>query len=156
MARNAGPMFEFACHEGNHAVDGVMGGQRAVEHQLPVNCRLTDCSEADAPPPGHGTLNAVRFRTTTIVFLRDSPVSVQKPSARKYQTPRTGVWGPDRDSRRSSGRAVPPPAICRYNPATHEGPGGRLGHYDNTAPILSPRYVVLHNRGRRGRYCSMR
>jgi hypothetical protein len=27
-------IYEYACHEGNHAVDGVMGGQRAVEHQL--------------------------------------------------------------------------------------------------------------------------
>ena len=24
-------IYEYACHEGNHAIDGVMGGQRAVE-----------------------------------------------------------------------------------------------------------------------------
>ena len=26
-------IFEYACHEGNHAIEGVMGGQRAVERR---------------------------------------------------------------------------------------------------------------------------
>jgi hypothetical protein len=29
--RGAGPVYEYACHEGNHAVEGVLGGMRAEE-----------------------------------------------------------------------------------------------------------------------------
>ena len=31
MARNEGPMFEFACHEGNHGMMNMMAGSRAEE-----------------------------------------------------------------------------------------------------------------------------
>ena len=31
MKRTPGPMFEYACHEGNYAMDGILGGARAEE-----------------------------------------------------------------------------------------------------------------------------
>jgi hypothetical protein len=31
MTKSAGPMFEYACHEGNHAIIGILGGARAEE-----------------------------------------------------------------------------------------------------------------------------
>ena len=31
MKRTPGPMYEYACHEGNYAMDGILGGARAEE-----------------------------------------------------------------------------------------------------------------------------
>ena len=31
LNKSAGPMFEYACHEGNHAMIGILGGARAQE-----------------------------------------------------------------------------------------------------------------------------
>jgi hypothetical protein len=31
MQRNELPMFEYACHEGNYAMDAMLGGARAAE-----------------------------------------------------------------------------------------------------------------------------
>ena len=31
MRRTPGPMFEYACHEGNYAMEGILGGARAEE-----------------------------------------------------------------------------------------------------------------------------
>jgi len=31
MAKSAGPIYEYACHEGNYAVPGILGGARAQE-----------------------------------------------------------------------------------------------------------------------------
>ena len=31
MAKTDGPMFEYACHEGNYAMEGILGGARAEE-----------------------------------------------------------------------------------------------------------------------------
>ena len=31
MKRTPGPMFEYACHEGNYAMDGILAGARAEE-----------------------------------------------------------------------------------------------------------------------------
>ena len=33
MARMDGPLFEYACHEGNHAMTGILGGARAEEDE---------------------------------------------------------------------------------------------------------------------------
>ena len=41
MKRTPGPMFEYACHEGNYAMEGILGGARAEEQ-----------AEAEAEPPG--------------------------------------------------------------------------------------------------------
>ncbi len=31
MRRSGSPMYEYACHEGNHSMDGILGGQRAQD-----------------------------------------------------------------------------------------------------------------------------
>src|ERR1019366_9716550 len=31
MTKSAGPIYEYACHEGNYAVPGILGGARAQE-----------------------------------------------------------------------------------------------------------------------------
>ena len=31
MAKIAGPIFEYACHEGNYALSGILAGMRADE-----------------------------------------------------------------------------------------------------------------------------
>ena len=31
MTRTAGPIFEYACHEGNHGMEGILAGHRADE-----------------------------------------------------------------------------------------------------------------------------
>ena len=41
MQKTEGPMFEYACHEGNYAMDGILGGARAEER-----------AAAEAEPPG--------------------------------------------------------------------------------------------------------
>ena len=41
MKRTPGPMFEYACHEGNYAMDGILAGARAEERAM-----------AEAEPPG--------------------------------------------------------------------------------------------------------
>ena len=33
MARSASMMFEYACHEGNHGVEGILRGARAEERR---------------------------------------------------------------------------------------------------------------------------
>jgi hypothetical protein len=33
MAKSAGPIYEYACHEGNYAVPGILGGARKQEAQ---------------------------------------------------------------------------------------------------------------------------
>ena len=51
-------IYEYACHEGNHAIEGVMGGQRAVERRAahtrawrirPRRCDATD-RVVESPP----------------------------------------------------------------------------------------------------------
>ena len=42
MRKTEGPMFEYACHEGNYAMDGILGGARAEERR----------TAAEAEPPG--------------------------------------------------------------------------------------------------------
>ena len=41
MKRTPGPMFEYACHEGNYAMEGILGGARAEER-----------AAAESEPPG--------------------------------------------------------------------------------------------------------
>ena len=41
MKRTPGPMFEYACHEGNYAMEGILAGARADERAM-----------AEAEPPG--------------------------------------------------------------------------------------------------------
>ena len=41
MKRTPGPMFEYACHEGNYAMEGILAGARAEER-----------AAAEAEPPG--------------------------------------------------------------------------------------------------------
>jgi len=31
LRRTDVPMFEYACHEGNHSMDGILAGQRALD-----------------------------------------------------------------------------------------------------------------------------
>ena len=33
MTRSTGPMYEFACHEGNYALPNMLNGYRATERQ---------------------------------------------------------------------------------------------------------------------------
>jgi hypothetical protein len=33
MARSSGPIYEFACHEGNYALPNMLSGYRASERQ---------------------------------------------------------------------------------------------------------------------------
>jgi hypothetical protein len=35
MAQTDEPLFEYACHEGNHAMVGILGGARYEEKQKP-------------------------------------------------------------------------------------------------------------------------
>jgi hypothetical protein len=31
MRKSEGPIFEYACHEGNYGMEGILGGARAEE-----------------------------------------------------------------------------------------------------------------------------
>jgi hypothetical protein len=33
LKKSDDPVFEFACHEGNHAMTGILGGHRAEERE---------------------------------------------------------------------------------------------------------------------------
>ena len=39
MKRNPERMFEFACHEGNYGMHGIMAGSRAQETEAAANTR---------------------------------------------------------------------------------------------------------------------
>ena len=36
MRRSLNPMYEYACHEGNHSMDGILAGRRAEERAAPA------------------------------------------------------------------------------------------------------------------------
>ena len=36
MRRSLNPMYEYACHEGNHSMDGILAGRRAEERAAPT------------------------------------------------------------------------------------------------------------------------
>ena len=39
MKRSEGPLYEYACHEGNYAMEGLLSGARAAEEASEESAR---------------------------------------------------------------------------------------------------------------------